>query len=116
MTEKSAEVLIRVDVAPAGTDIERKFAEVLAEVVSAERVSTVGHFFTDLGANSLVMAQYCARVRKRPDLPSVSMKDIYQYPTIQSLAAAVADTAAATATTVAVDAPEPPQTAPPTRK
>ncbi|MGO4748582.1 Pls/PosA family non-ribosomal peptide synthetase, partial [Streptomyces sp. 2MCAF27] len=116
MTEKSAEVLIRVDVAPAGTDIERKFAEVLAEVVSAERVSTVGHFFTDLGANSLVMAQFCARVRKRPDLPSVSMKDIYQYPTIQSLAAAVADTAAATATTVAVDAPEPPQTAPPTRK
>lgn len=124
MAEKSAEVLIsepdepaidgRVGVEPAGTDIERKLAEVLAEVVSAERVSTAGHFFTDLGANSLVMAQFCARVRKRPDLPSVSMKDIYRHPTIQSLAAAVAHTAAAAAT--AVDSPAPTQTASPTRK
>ena len=29
------------------------------------------------------MAQFCARVRKRDDLPSVSMKDVYQHPTIQ---------------------------------
>jgi non-ribosomal peptide synthetase-like protein len=35
------------------------------------------------------MAQFCARVRKREDLPSVSMKDIYQHPTIQGLAAAL---------------------------
>ncbi|NUS83468.1 MAG: peptide synthetase [Streptomyces sp.] len=126
MAEKSAEVLIsepdepaidgRVGVEPAGTDIERKLAEVLAEVVSAEHVSTAGHFFTDLGANSLVMAQFCARVRKRPDLPSVSMKDIYRHPTIQSLAAAVAHTAAAAATATAVDSPAPTQTVPPTRK
>ncbi|MFK4272998.1 Pls/PosA family non-ribosomal peptide synthetase [Streptomyces milbemycinicus] len=125
MAEKSAEVLIsepeepaiggRVGVEPAGTDIERKLAEVLAEVISAERVSTADHFFTDLGANSLVMAQFCARVRKRPELPSVSMKDIYRHPTIQSLAAAVADTTA-TATATAVDSPAPTQVVPPTRK
>ncbi|ADI04235.1 non-ribosomal peptide synthetase [Streptomyces bingchenggensis BCW-1] len=123
MAEKSAEVLIsepdepaiggRVGVEPAGTDIERKLAEVLAEVISAERVSTADHFFTDLGANSLVMAQFCARVRKRPELPSVSMKDIYRHPTIQSLAAAVAGT---TATATAVDSPAPTQVVPPTRK
>ena len=35
------------------------------------------HFFDDLGADSLVMAKFCARVRKRADLPSISMKDIY---------------------------------------
>ena len=45
------------------------------------------HFFDDLGADSMVMARFCARVRKRPDLPSVSIKDIYQHPTITSLAA-----------------------------
>ena len=39
------------------------------------------------------MAQFCARVRKRSDLPSVSMKDIYRHPTIKSLAAAFADPA-----------------------
>jgi hypothetical protein len=32
------------------------------------------------------MAKFCARVRKREGLPSVSMKDIYAHPTIRSLA------------------------------
>jgi len=41
----------------------------------------------------MVMARFCARVRKRADLPSVSMKDIYQHPTIRSLVTAFADTA-----------------------
>ena len=41
------------------------------------------------------MAQFCARVRKRADLPSVSMKDIYQHPTIKDLAAAFAEPAPA---------------------
>jgi non-ribosomal peptide synthetase-like protein len=72
---------------------ERSFAEVLAEVVQVERVSVDSNFFDDLGADSMVMARFCARVRKRPDLPSVSIKDIYQYPTIRSLAAALVDTA-----------------------
>ena len=72
---------------------ESTFAEVLAEVVGVERVSVDSNFFDDLGADSMVMAQFCARVRKRPDLPAVSIKDIYQHPTIRSLATAVADAA-----------------------
>ena len=72
---------------------ESSFAEVLAEVVHVERVSVDSNFFDDLGADSMVMAQFCARVRKRPDLPAVSIKDIYQHPTIRSLATAVADAA-----------------------
>jgi len=77
------------------TDIERGFTEVIAAVVHVERVSVDSNFFEDLGANSLVMAQFCARVRKRVDLPSVSIKDVYQHPTIRSLAAALADAASA---------------------
>src|SRR5690242_10505851 len=72
---------------PAG--VERSLAEVLAGVVHSDRVPVDANFFEDLGADSLVMAQFCARVRKRPDLPSVSMKQIYQHPTISSLAAAL---------------------------
>ncbi len=68
----------------AGT--EAILAGILAEVMHAERVPVDGHFFDDLGADSLVMAKFCARVRKREDLPSVSMKDIYGHPTIRSLA------------------------------
>ncbi|WP_145379426.1 phosphopantetheine-binding protein, partial [Staphylococcus epidermidis] len=55
-------------------------------------------FFQDLGADSLVMAQFCARVRKQPDLPAVSIKDIYQNPTISALAAALTPAEEASAT------------------
>src|SRR5580704_3183750 len=68
----------------AGT--EAILAGILADVMRAERVPADGHFFDDLGADSLVMAKFCARVRKREDLPSVSMKDIYAHPSIRSLA------------------------------
>jgi non-ribosomal peptide synthetase-like protein len=74
----------------AATDAERIFAEVLADVLRVDRVSVDSHFFEELGADSLVMAKFCARVRKRGDLPSVSMQDIYGHPTIRSLAAALA--------------------------
>ncbi|HET9254370.1 MAG TPA: Pls/PosA family non-ribosomal peptide synthetase [Pseudonocardiaceae bacterium] len=82
----------RTTTGPA-TGTERILAEVLADVVRVERVPVDSDFFTDLGADSLVMARFCARVRKRADLPSVSMKDIYRNPTIRSLAAALADAA-----------------------
>ncbi|MFF4146454.1 acyl carrier protein, partial [Streptomyces sp. NPDC001698] len=75
----------------AGT--ERRLAEVLAGVVGVEQVPPRSHFFNDLGADSLVMAQFCARVRKREGLPAVSMRDIYRYPTIRSLAVALCDAA-----------------------
>ncbi|MFG3306898.1 phosphopantetheine-binding protein, partial [Streptomyces wuyuanensis] len=65
-------------------------AEVLAGVLRTERVPADANFFTDLGADSMVMAQFCARVRKRDDLPTVSMKDVYQHPTLESLATSLA--------------------------
>ncbi|MBO1335460.1 Pls/PosA family non-ribosomal peptide synthetase [Streptomyces sp. VRA16 Mangrove soil] len=85
---------------------ERVLAEVLAGVVRQDHVPPDSHFFDDLCANSLVMAHFCARVRKRADLPSVSMKDVYGHPTIRSLAAAL-DAAPAFRPATAVP-PEPP--------
>ena len=75
----------------ATTSAESIFAEVLADVLRVDRVSVDSHFFDELGADSLVMAHFCARVRKRGNLPSVSMRDIYRHPTIRSLAAALVD-------------------------
>jgi non-ribosomal peptide synthetase-like protein len=74
----------------APTSVETTYAELLAEVLRVDRVPVESHFFDDLGADSLVMAHFCARVRKRGDLPPVSMRDVYQHPTIRSLAAALA--------------------------
>ncbi|MFH8341892.1 Pls/PosA family non-ribosomal peptide synthetase [Streptomyces sp. AM6-12] len=122
MVEQSSEIDISGPDAPAlpvsgtgpdRTETESKLADALAEVVGTEQVPVDSHFFTDLGANSLVMAQFCARVRKRPDLPSPSMRDIYRYPTIRDLAAALTpvtpppDEAPATPAAPAAPAPAP---------
>jgi non-ribosomal peptide synthetase-like protein len=88
-----AAVLPEVDAAST----EGALAEVLAEVLRLEEVSVDSHFFQDLGADSLVMAHFCARVRKRGGLPPVSIKDVYSHPTISSLAAAITQTAPAAA-------------------
>jgi non-ribosomal peptide synthetase-like protein len=72
--------------APA-TDAERVLAETLAQVLAVDRVSADSHFFTDLGASSLLMALFSAALREHGGLPPVSMKDIYLHPTVRSLAA-----------------------------
>ncbi|GLX50958.1 hypothetical protein Shyhy01_39080 [Streptomyces hygroscopicus subsp. hygroscopicus] len=125
MVEQSSEIDISGPDAPAlpvsgagpdRTETESRLADALAEVVGTEQVAVDSHFFTDLGANSLLMAQFCARVRKRPDLPSPSMRDIYRYPTVRDLAAALApatpapaDATAAPAAAAPVPPPAPPQ-------
>ena len=73
----------------SGADVEAIFTEVLAEVLKVETVETDKHFFDDLGADSMTMARFCARLRKRGDVPNISMKDVYATPTISSLAIAV---------------------------
>ena len=96
LTAEPAECPAAPGAGPAA-DLQAAFAGVLAEVVGAERVAAGSNFFADLGADSMVMARFCARVRKRPDLPPVSMKDVYRHPTIKSLAAALAGAAPAPA-------------------
>jgi non-ribosomal peptide synthetase-like protein len=71
----------------AGT--EQELAEVLAGVLGVERVPADGHFFDDLGASSLLMARFSAAIRERPNLPPVSLKDIYLHPTVRELAAVI---------------------------
>ncbi|HSO16299.1 MAG TPA: phosphopantetheine-binding protein, partial [Arthrobacter sp.] len=78
--------------------VQEGLAEVLSGVLDIEHVPVEADFFQDLGADSLIMAQFCARVRKQPDLPAVSIKDIYQNPTISALAAALAPVEEASAT------------------
>jgi aryl carrier-like protein len=97
----------------ATTALESSFAEALAEVLRVDRVSVDSNFFDELGGDSLVMAHFCARVRKRGNLPSVSMRDVYRYPTIRSLAAALADVAPSSArlsVAAAMEAPTPTST------
>ncbi len=70
----------------AKTEGEHLLTRVLAEVLKVDHVSTEDHFFDDLGANSLLMARFCARIRQHPDMSNVSMRDIYLNPTVAKLA------------------------------
>ncbi|MFE2355553.1 Pls/PosA family non-ribosomal peptide synthetase [Streptomyces parvulus] len=75
---------------PAADGTRETFAGLLADVLHADDVRPDSHFFNDLGADSLLMAHFCARVRKCPGLPSVSMRDIYRHPTLDALTTALA--------------------------
>ncbi|WP_328867912.1 Pls/PosA family non-ribosomal peptide synthetase [Streptomyces sp. NBC_00304] len=86
-------------------DVEAAFRDVLSDVMHLDRVTADSHFFDELGADSLVMAHFCARVRKRADLPPVSMRDVYAHPTAGELATALA-TAAPTSPTGPADPAE----------
>ncbi len=93
------------------TPNERFFCEVLAGLMGIEQVSIDSHLFYDLGADSLVVTTFCARLRARADLPPISTKDVYQRPTIRSLAAALTDSGPATSVP-AGSAPAPAKVAP----
>ena len=105
LTTAQAEVpVVEVEgCAALAIDTERILAQILAGVVQVDNVPVDSNFFDDLGADSMVMARFCARVRKRADLPSVSMKDIYRHPTISSLAAALAGAAPSPVSTTLLD-------------
>jgi non-ribosomal peptide synthetase-like protein len=73
-------------VAPDGPT-ETALAALLAETLGLEQVSATADFFADLGANSLLLAQYRARIRRHADLPTLSTKELYLNPTVRQLAA-----------------------------
>jgi non-ribosomal peptide synthetase-like protein len=75
-------------------EVEGILSEVLAELLGVEQVSPGSDFFADLGADSMMMTRFCARVRKHDALPSLSMKDIYRHPSVGALASALAIAAA----------------------
>lgn len=73
--------------ASARDDAERFIVEALCDVLKRDAVSVESHFFDHLGANSLLMARLCARLRKREGWGTASMRDIYLNPTAAQLAA-----------------------------
>ncbi|MFC5066305.1 Pls/PosA family non-ribosomal peptide synthetase, partial [Actinomycetospora atypica] len=78
------------DTGAPSTAVRTALGTILAEVLDRAEVADDADFFTDLGADSLLMARFCARIRKHPDLPSAAMQDIYQHRTLAGLAAALA--------------------------
>jgi len=92
-------------IVPPGTETEHVLAGIWTEVLGVERVGIDDSFF-DLGGHSLLMARVHGRVheRLRSDL---SMIDLFQYPTIRSLAGYVDSLPPATSAPAPVTTDEP---------
>lgn len=73
-------------VVKARDEAERFISMALCSVLKRDEVSVEAHFFDELGANSLLMAQLCARLRKRDGWRTASMRDIYLNPNAAQLA------------------------------
>ncbi|WP_435191814.1 Pls/PosA family non-ribosomal peptide synthetase [Streptomyces sp. bgisy126] len=86
MTQKSLDAEHR-----ESTSTQEALARLLADVAQLDDVPLDSNFFDELGTDSLVMAHFCARVRKHGGLPDVSMRDVYRHPTIRSLSTLLDD-------------------------
>lgn len=66
---------------------ERQVLEAWQTVFSPIPVSLDDNFFLDLGGHSLLAARMVSALRKQPRFQNMSMLDVYNHPTVASLAA-----------------------------
>jgi len=73
----------------AGTEVEKKLAEIWAQVLGVEKVGVRDNFF-DLGGQSLLATQIISRTRKvlQIELP---LRRLFESPTVTELANVVAE-------------------------
>ncbi|MBS0350408.1 MAG: amino acid adenylation domain-containing protein [Proteobacteria bacterium] len=66
-------------------ELEKKLADAWAKVFNAEKISINSDFFYDLGGHSLLAGKTVSQLREDPELQHVSLRDIYDHPTIEKL-------------------------------
>jgi len=71
------------------TDAERRILKVWRSLFHPQLISLDDHFFLDLGGHSLLAARMVSELRKYRRFARVSVADVYEHPTIASLAAAL---------------------------
>jgi medium-chain acyl-[acyl-carrier-protein] hydrolase len=74
-------------------ELEQKIAMVWADLLRLPRVGIDDNFF-DLGANSLLMIQAHGKLREA-SIGTLSVLDLFQYPTVRLLAGAISDSSTA---------------------
>ena len=79
-------------VPPEGA-LEQSLAAELATVLALPQVSVVAHVIDELGATSIRMSTWCARLRAHAGLEGLRIADLYQHPTVRDLAVHLAERA-----------------------
>jgi len=69
------------------TDCEKKIATNWTALFAPNPVGPQDNFFVDLGGHSLLAARMVSELRRDPQLRNLSMLDVYNHPSIESLAA-----------------------------
>jgi len=77
---------------PPSTEVERKLAGIFSGLLGLSEIGIDDNFF-DLGANSLMMVQVVEKIRAEFGI-KMSLVRVFQFPTLSSLAAAIAAAAA----------------------
>ena len=72
---------------PPRTPLEKRIAGEWQKLFAPLQIFLRDDFFLDLGGHSLLAARMVSELRKTPGLEGLSMLDVYQHPTIESLAA-----------------------------
>ncbi len=68
------------------TDAELVVQKTWAKVFGEEKISVTADFFLDLGGHSLFAARVTSVLREQPEFAGLSIADLYNFPTIRSLA------------------------------
>ena len=71
------------------TEFEIAISDALSEVLKLDKVSVDDDFFNDLGAHSLLMAQFTVKIKEKLPGTAVSMRDIYLNPSVTKLASVI---------------------------
>ena len=68
------------------TELEERLSLMLARVLGSDPVSVDANFFDELGADSLKLAEFASVIRAELGVRRISMKRLYQHPSISLLA------------------------------
>ncbi|AWM05853.1 MupA/Atu3671 family FMN-dependent luciferase-like monooxygenase [Bradyrhizobium symbiodeficiens] len=84
---------------PPATEVERKLAAIFQELLGVNEIGIDDNFF-ELGANSLMMVRVVEKIRAELGL-QMSVVRVFQYPTLSSLAGAIANSGTGRSNTAA---------------
>src|SRR2546428_358016 len=90
-------------------DTARRMAEVWESLFRPQPVSVDDNFFLDLGGHSLLVARMVSELRRAPRFARVSVADVYEHPTIASLASALDAASHHSEPSPAAESPEAPR-------
>ncbi len=74
---------------PPKNKLEAQLADLLASLLGLDQVSVTADFFDDLGTDSLKLAEFATAIRSELGIRRVSMKRLYQNPSISQIAESI---------------------------